>query len=164
MCFSLHGCVCLVIQSCPTLCDPMDYSPPGSSVHGILQPRILEWVAISFSRGSSRPRDRIQVSRIVDRRFTVNPCVGKIPWRREWQPIPVFLPGEFHGQRRLAGYSPWDWRVRNDWVTDTHMSEILKGKKAEVLVCVCRRSYVYFQNFGKNAILSRAAWRFEMES
>ena len=39
------------LQSCPTLCDPMDHSPPGSSVHGILQARILEWVAISFSRG-----------------------------------------------------------------------------------------------------------------
>ena len=47
---------CLVIQSCPTLCDPMDYSPPGSFLHGILQTRILEWVAISFSRASSRPR------------------------------------------------------------------------------------------------------------
>ena len=47
----------LVTQSCPTLCDPMDCSPPGSSVHGILQARILEWVATSFSRGSSRPRD-----------------------------------------------------------------------------------------------------------
>ena len=42
-----------VAQSCPTLCDPMDCSLPGSSVHGILQARILEWVAISFSRGSS---------------------------------------------------------------------------------------------------------------
>ena len=42
-----------VAQSCPTLCDPMDCSPPGSSVHGILQARILEWVAISFSRESS---------------------------------------------------------------------------------------------------------------
>ena len=42
-----------VAQSCPTLCDPVDCSPPGSSVHGILQARILEWVAISFSRGSS---------------------------------------------------------------------------------------------------------------
>ena len=45
-----------VAQLCPTLCDPMDYSPPGSSIHGILQARILEWVAISFSRGSSWPR------------------------------------------------------------------------------------------------------------
>ena len=44
-----------VAQSCPTLCNPVDCSPPGSSVHGILQARILEWVAISFSRGSSDP-------------------------------------------------------------------------------------------------------------
>ena len=48
-------------QSCPTLCDPMDCSPPGSSVHGIFQERILEWVAISFSRGSSRPGHQICV-------------------------------------------------------------------------------------------------------
>ena len=52
----------LVAQSCPTLCDPMDSSPPGSSVHRILQARILEWVAISFSRGSSWPKDQTQVS------------------------------------------------------------------------------------------------------
>ena len=56
---------------CPTLCDPMDYSPPGSSVHGIFQAWILEWVAISFSRGSFGPRDRTQVSPVVGRRFTV---------------------------------------------------------------------------------------------
>ena len=43
--------LCLVAQSCPTLCDPMDCNPPGSSVHWIFQARILEWVAISFSRG-----------------------------------------------------------------------------------------------------------------
>ena len=50
-------CVCFVTQLCPALCDPMDCDPPGSSVHGILQARILEWVAISFSRGSPPPRD-----------------------------------------------------------------------------------------------------------
>ena len=50
-------CVCvLCAQLCPILCDLVDCSPPGSSVHGILQARILEWVAISYSRGSSRPR------------------------------------------------------------------------------------------------------------
>ena len=47
----------LVPQSCPILCDPMDCSLPGSSVHGILLARILEWIAIPFSRGSSQPRD-----------------------------------------------------------------------------------------------------------
>ena len=50
--------IVLIAPSCPTLCVPMDYSPPGSSVHGILQARILEWVAISCSRGSSQPRDQ----------------------------------------------------------------------------------------------------------
>ena len=54
-----------------TLCDPMDCSLLGSSVHGIFQARVLEWVAISFSRGSSQPRDRTQVSRIAGRHFTV---------------------------------------------------------------------------------------------
>ena len=52
-----YSCESEVTQSCPTLCDPMDCSLPGSSIHGILQARILEWVAISFSRRSSRPRD-----------------------------------------------------------------------------------------------------------
>ena len=59
-CFSL--CVCSDAQLCPTLCDSMDCSPPGSSVHEILQARILVWVAISFSRGSSQPRDCTHIS------------------------------------------------------------------------------------------------------
>ena len=66
--FLMHACI--VIQSCLTLCDPMDCSPPGSSVHGILQVRILEWVAMPFSRGPSRPRDRTQVSCIAGEYFT----------------------------------------------------------------------------------------------
>ena len=66
-------CVCPVksFQSCPTLCKPMDCSSPGSSAHGILQARILEWVAIPFSRGSFWPRDRIPVSRIAGRLLTI---------------------------------------------------------------------------------------------
>jgi len=62
---------CLVANSCPTLCDPMDCSPPGSSVHGISQSWILEWVAISSSRGSSRPRDQTQVPCPAGRFFTI---------------------------------------------------------------------------------------------
>ena len=58
-----------VAQLCPTLCDPMDCSLPGFSVHGILQARILEWAAISFSRGSSRPRDWTWVSHNAGRCF-----------------------------------------------------------------------------------------------
>ena len=61
----------LVTQLCPTLSGPMDCSPPGSSVHGILQARILEWIAISFSRGSSWLRDLIHVSCTAGWFFTV---------------------------------------------------------------------------------------------
>ena len=57
------------LQLCLNLCDPVDCSPPGCSVHGILQARVLEWVAISFSRGSSRPRDRTPISYIF--------CIGR---------------------------------------------------------------------------------------
>ena len=61
----------LITQSCPNLCDPMDCNPPGSSVYEILQARVLEWVAISFSRGSSRPRDQTWVSCIAGRWFDI---------------------------------------------------------------------------------------------
>ena len=55
------------------------------------------------------------------RRWGFSPWIGKIPWRRKWQPTPVFLPGESHGQRSLAGYSPWLCRVRQDWAIEhTH--------------------------------------------
>ena len=63
--------ITLVAQSCPTLCNPMDCSLPVSFVHGISQARIVERVAISFSRGSSRPRDRTRLSCILGKRFTV---------------------------------------------------------------------------------------------
>ena len=72
-----------VTQSCLILCDSTDYSPSSFSVHGILQARILEWVSISFSRGSSWPRDQIWVSCIAGRLFTI--------WAtREAQRSPVF--------------------------------------------------------------------------
>ena len=59
-----------VTQSCLTLCDPMAYSLPGSSVHGIFQVIVLEWIAISFSRGSSQPSDRTRVSCTAGRFIT----------------------------------------------------------------------------------------------
>ena len=65
-------CVCmLVAQLCPTLCDPVNCGPPDSSVHGILQAKILKWVAIHFSRGFSQPRDQTQVSHVAGRIFTI---------------------------------------------------------------------------------------------
>ena len=68
-----------VAQSCPTLWDPMDCSLSGSSIHGIFQAR-LEWIAISFPRGSSRPRNRSQVSLIAGRRFTIW-ATREAPWK-----------------------------------------------------------------------------------
>ena len=72
----------LVTRSCLTLCNPMDCSPPGSSVHGISQARILAWGAIPFSTGSSQPRDRTWLFLLAGRFFTVRatsealtPCV-----------------------------------------------------------------------------------------
>jgi len=67
-----------VAQSCSTFCGPVDSSPPDFCVRGILQARILEWVAISFSRGSSQPRDRICVSCVAGRFFTI--WATRKPW------------------------------------------------------------------------------------
>ena len=90
--FPFLGCLCLLLRAMPTvllctcslvsLCNPMDYSSPGPSVLGILQARILEWAAVSSSRGSSRPRDPAQVSCIsstAGRFFIAEPlgqCTG----------------------------------------------------------------------------------------
>ena len=63
--------MCLVTQSFPALCNPMECSPPGSSVHGILQARILEWVTMPSSRGSSQPRDQARVSHVAGGFFAV---------------------------------------------------------------------------------------------
>ena len=63
---------CLVVSNSCDSCDPVECSPPGLSVHGILQARILEWVAIPFSRGSSQPRDRTHVSHIAGRFYLLS--------------------------------------------------------------------------------------------
>ena len=118
----------LFAQLCQNLWEPLDCSSPGSSVHGIFQAKMLEWIVIFFSRRSSWPRDLTPVSCITGGFFTIfavelhgtvvknplakqrwefDPCVGKISWRRKWQPTPVFLPGESHGHRSLVDYSPW---------------------------------------------------------
>ena len=87
---SVSLCVCAKsLQLCPTLCDPMDCSPPGSSVHGVLQARILEWVAMPSSRGSSWPRDRTCISHVY--------CIGR-----------QVLYQECHWE---APVSLWKWKV-----------------------------------------------------
>ena len=84
-----------VTQSCRTLCDPMDCSPSGSSVHGIFQARILEWVAISFFRGSFQPRNLTQVSCIAGRLLTIWATM-EVAWGflREW--LKKIIPFPWH--------------------------------------------------------------------
>ena len=163
-----------VAQSCPTLRDPMDCSPPGSSIHGIFQAKywsgvplpspiqflqspiihlkarktptsftkgnILQWYpkviyALGCPRQFSESSNSVNFTLIVENcltGFTKSGCsVVKIPptmqetqvrplipWRRKWQPSPVFLPGKSHGQRSFAGYNPWGHkRVEHDLVT-----------------------------------------------
>ena len=94
----------LVAQSCPTRCDPMDDSPPGSSVHESLQARILEWVAISFFRGSSWPRDRTRITCTAGRFFTnwATSTVKALLWETVWHSPPV------NGYRKEMYHVLWD--------------------------------------------------------
>ena len=82
--FYIWVTICLVAQSCPTLCHPMDCSPPGTSVHGILQARTLEWVSMPFSKESSQSRDQTWVSHIAGRLFTVW-ATKEAPWALEFK-------------------------------------------------------------------------------
>ena len=102
----------LATQLCPTLCDPVDCSPPGSAVDGILQARMLQWIAISFPRGSSWPRSWTHVSCIAGRVFTVSATRG--------------AQGSLHSVRDAVAVShglqptrllcPWDSPGRNTGV------------------------------------------------
>ena len=116
-----------VAQPCPTLCNPVDCSLPGFSVHGILQARILEWVTISFSRGSSRPRDRTRISHIGGRRFNLwatrkahiakllqscptlcDPIDGSPPRL----PIPGILQARTLEWAVISSSNAWKWKVK----------------------------------------------------
>ena len=93
------------LQSCPTLWDPMDHSPPGSSVHGVFQARILEWVAIPTCRRSSPPRDRTHVSCIscTEGRFFTTELPGKLP--------------NYNRISTKTSHVSWPWSVRESNVS-----------------------------------------------
>ena len=97
-----HTCVCVCAQSCPTLCDPMDCSLSGSSVHGILHAKILEWVAMPSSRGSSRRRDGTHVSCISGEFFTAEPPRKHIPEITSLQFQPKTLLPRISHETRLS--------------------------------------------------------------
>ena len=111
---------CLVTKSGPTLCYPMDYSPLGSSVHGILQAKILEWVSILFSRGSSWPKDWTRVSFIASRFFTIWATrlqTGKWNWELSyfhWKE--AFKPSLWHTRITCAcALGPLFSKIRITW-------------------------------------------------
>ena len=123
-----------VSQSCLTLWSPMDYSLPGSSVHGILYVKILEWVAIAFSRVSSQPRDWTQVSCIAGRFFTIwatREAQGLYSQSygfssshvRMWE-----LDHEKAEHRRTDTFQLWGWRrlLRVPWTARWSNQSILK--------------------------------------
>ena len=78
----------------------------------------IRYLSYGLPRWSSNKESACECRRLKRHRFS--PWVGKIPWRRKWQPTPVFLPGEFHGQRSLAGYSPWGCKVHGEMTEHTH--------------------------------------------
>ena len=102
-----------VTQSCPTLCSPVDCSLPGSSLHGILQVGILEWVSISFSRGSSQPRDRTRVSHIAGRCFNLWVTMeGSLnQWIFSWSLFTVKIQRSLtvSAMSLLPSWLPWGW-------------------------------------------------------
>ena len=134
-------CCCSVSQSCLTLCNPMDCSTPGYPVlHYLLELAqthvlwvsdaiLVEWHLIlscphlplpsAFSRHPIFSSESVLCIRWQCRRPGFNPPVRKIPCRRERQTTPVFLPGEFHGQRSPVGYSPRDYKElgMTEWLT-----------------------------------------------
>ena len=102
------------LQLCPTLCNPMDYSLPESSVHGIFQARILEWVAISSPRGSSQPGDQTRVS------YFLHWQAGSLSLASPGKPplLPEYLPKVSHSSA-AALRGPW-WTTW--WQLDLHHS------------------------------------------
>ena len=105
-----------VTQSYPTLCDPMDCSLPGSSVYGIFQAIVLEWIAISFSRGSSQPRDRTQVSHIIDRCFTVWATREVLSKRSQTQKAtPCMIPCMWHSRKGKSKGTENIWMAAKGW-------------------------------------------------
>ena len=98
-----------VAQLCPTLWDPIDCSLLGSSVHGIFQAIVLEWIAISLSRGSSQPRARTWVSRIVDRRFTVRATREVLKDLRRSKTFPPFTDSSHPWC--VLNVLPWDFEL-----------------------------------------------------
>ena len=100
--WSLYGWVVFHCVYIPLLLCPFPCRVHSGCSHGLA---IVNSAAVGFPSGASGEEPACQCRR--GKRCGFNPGIGKIPWRRKWQPTPVFLPRESHGQRSLVGYSPW---------------------------------------------------------
>ena len=126
----------LVAQSCPTLCDPMDCRPPGSLVHEILQARIMEWVAMPFFRGSSRPPDRTWVSCIAGRFFTIwatREALLLLPLSRSVVSDSVWL----HRRQPTRLPRPWDSPGKNTGVGCHFLLQCMQVKSQSEVTQSC---------------------------
>ena len=113
-----------LLQLCLTLCGPIDYSPPGSSVLGILQARILEWVAISSSRGSSPPREGGK----GDDRGWDGWMASRTQWTWVWVNCGSWWWTGRPGMLRFVGLQ----RVGHDWVTELNWTKLMHGYRRAV--------------------------------
>ena len=157
-----------VLQSFLTLWDPVDYSLPGSSIHGILQVRILEWVAISFSRRSSQHRDRIRVSRIHfrglnyfvnhDNTFLVRMFSAENPgkvwgeaaaaWGHLWLNVRVCLGSTFGCFFRLPSLWSEEIVTKDQILTEPHSEQ----KRNFAVVTLLRREKIFW-SFARGVLL-----------
>ena len=136
VCVCVSVCV-LVAQLCLILCNPMDCSLPGSSVHGILQARILECVAIPFSRESSRPRDQTQISCIRGRVFTVW-ATREAQWRIYVNPnLPI------HSTLRDCHHTEWSKSEREKQISDIngYMWNLEKWSRWTMCSVILRKNF-----------------------
>ena len=155
-----------VTQSCSTLPDLMDCSLPGFSVHWIFQARVLEWIAISFSRGSSWPRDRTQVSCIAGRRFTLWATLKSELKEKKSESdhgfhLPVTLP-RLH-LRTKANILTCSYK--KEWSTDSHLNmgepwkHCAKWKRSDTKAIYCMIAFIWnFKN--KQTLETHAKSRF----
>ena len=132
----------LVAQSCPTLCDPVDCSLPGSSVRGIFQARILEWAAIYFSRGSSRPRDWTMSPALQGRLSTI-----WTPGLVLRSPVKIRISIELWNKNSRAKHESLFLQVSRNWLFNTLNFKNLYHYnrpyyKLDVLVFKCTRDIV----------------------
>ena len=108
----------------------------GTNTH--IRVYIYKCICQGFSRSTSTKKPACQCRRCKICGF--DPGVGKIPWKRAWQPTLVFLPGEFHGQRSLVGYSPWGHWVGHNWATSLSLWRIGEGN-GNPLQCSCLENH-----------------------